>query len=129
MQKFIPDVFKGDNRIILLNGEPVGSVLRVPKAGEFIASIDRGAGVFSCGLSKQDLELCEALKLPLRKHGLYLAAIDVIGNYLTEINVSCPAGIQPIENLTGKPLSRMIIEWELAEAERLVHKKIQYNKA
>ena len=117
VQKFIPDIFKGDKRIILLNGEPVGSVLRVPKAGEFIASIDRGAGVFSCELSRRDLEICEALKLPLTKYGLHLAAIDVIGDYLTEINVSCPAGIQPIENLTGKSLSKIIIKWALKTAE------------
>ena len=116
VQKFIPEIVKGDKRIVLLNGNPIGSVIRVPKAGESIASIDRGANVLPGELSKRNLEICEALKLPLMEKGLYFAAIDVIGDYLTEINVSCPAGIQPIENLTGKPIAKEIIKWAVEKA-------------
>ncbi len=116
VQKYIPDVMGGDKRIILLNGVPIGAILRIPKAGEFRANIHRGASVAAYELSKRDLEICEALKPCLVRDGLYFTAIDIIADYLIEVNVTCPAGIQEVENLTGKPLSKMIVEWVIETA-------------
>ncbi len=116
VQKYIPEVTVGDKRIILLNGEPMGAILRIPKVGELRANMNRGASVKPCEISKRDLEICEALKPFLQKDGLYFTGIDVIGNYLTEVNVTSPTGIQEIEKLTGKSLAPEIIKWAVEKA-------------
>ena len=111
VQKYIPEIIHGDKRIILLNGNPIGSVLRIPRAGEFRANMNKGASVKACTLSKRDLEICEAVKPLLQKEGLYFTGIDVIGNFLTEINVTSPTGLQEIERLSGTHPADEIISW------------------
>lgn len=113
VQKYIPDVVNGDKRIILLNGNPIGAILRVPKAGEFRANMNKGASVKACNLSKRDLEICEAIKPFLQRDGLYFTGIDVIGNYLTEINVTSPTGLQEIQKLNGTSPADEIIQWAM----------------
>ncbi|MBI3590414.1 MAG: glutathione synthase [Candidatus Melainabacteria bacterium] len=116
VQKYIPEVIKGDKRIILLNGNPIGAILRIPKVGEFRANMNRGASVEHCELNKRDLEICETIKPHLQKDGLYFTGIDVIGNYLTEINVTSPTGLQEIERFTGRSLAKEIIDWAIETA-------------
>lgn len=111
VQKYLPEVAGGDKRIVLLNGEPLGAVLRVPKPGEFRANMSRGAVVKAYKLTKRDLEICEVLKPHLQKDGLYFTGIDVIGDYLTEVNVTSPTGLQEIERLDGRPVAEEIIRW------------------
>lgn len=111
VQKYIPEVKNGDKRIILLNGVPLGAILRVPKAGEFRANMSRGASVRACTLSGRDLEICEALKPYLQKDGLHFAGIDVINGYLTEVNVTSPTGLQEIERLDGRAVAQEIANW------------------
>ena len=101
-------------RIILLNGNPLGAIYRVPKAGEFRANVRRGATVKACELSKRDLEICETLKPALIKDGLYFTAIDVIGDYLIEVNVTCPASLQEVERCTGRAAAKEIVEWAIS---------------
>lgn len=113
IQKYLPEVLNGDKRIILLNGEPVGGIIRIPKPGEFRAHISRGASFKPLVLSKRDIEICKALKPFLIRDGIYFAAIDIIGNYLIEVNVTCPANLYETEQAVNKPLSKIIIQWAL----------------
>ena len=113
VQKYLPEVLTGDKRIILLNGDPVGAIVRIPKEGEFRTHISRGASFKSHALSKRDLEICEAIKPFLIKQRLYFVAIDVIGDYLIEVNFTCPANLYETEQSVGKPLTKMVIEWAI----------------
>ena len=115
VQKYIPGVINGDKRIIILDGKPIGGILRIPQKGEFRANIHRGAEVKSYNLSPEDIKLCEALSYYLKRDGLYFTAIDVIDNYLIEINVTCPAGLQEVEQCTGNPVAKNIVEWALSK--------------
>lgn len=113
IQEYIPEVVTGDKRIILLDGEPIGAMMRVPKKGELRANMSRGASVKPAKLSKRDLEICEALKPHLKEDGLFFTGIDVIGKYLTEVNVTSPTGLQEIERFNGKSLAKEIVEWAI----------------
>jgi len=111
-QKFIEKVSEGDKRIIILNGEPLGAVLRVPKpGGEFRSNFHSGGSPAKSELTQRDLEICEAIGPRLRKDGLYLVGLDVIGGYVTEINTTSPTGVQEINNLDGVKLETQIIEF------------------
>ena len=114
VQKYIPEVTGGDKRIVLLNGSPLGAIKRIPKAGEFRANVRRGALVKAYELTQRDFEICEALKPYLVKDGIYFSSIDVIGNYLIEVNVTCPASLQEVERCTGKKAAKEIVEWALS---------------
>ncbi len=116
IQKYLPEIISGDKRIILLNGEPIGGIVRVPKEGEFRAHISRGASFKPLTLSKRDIEICESLKPLLIKDGLYFAAIDIIGDYLIEVNFTCPANLLETGEANKKPLAKQIINWAIEEA-------------
>lgn len=124
VQKYIPEVINGDKRIILLNGEPLGAVLRIPKVGEFRANMSRGASVKSCTLTKRDLEICKTLSPHLRKDGIYFAGIDVVGDYLTEVNITSPTGLQEIERFDRKPLAKEIVGWAIETANSAISCKL-----
>ena len=111
-QKFIEKVYEGDKRIILLNGEPLGAVLRVPKSGgEFRCNFHSGGSPAKSALTDRDLEICEAIAPRLRKDGLYFVGIDVIGGYVTEINTTSPTGVQEINNLNNTKIETEVIEF------------------
>lgn len=111
LQKYIPEVETGDKRILLFNGEPVAGLLRVPKEGEFLSHISRGAKYQKLELSKRDLEICKALKPYLVKDGLYFTAIDIIGDYLIEINVTCPSNIIEAGECVDRDLAYEFVDW------------------
>ncbi len=115
-QKFLPDVSNGDKRIILVNGEPVGAINRVPKAGETRSNLHVGGRPEKIGLSKRDREICAAIGPLLRKKGQIFVGIDVIGDYLTEINLTSPTGIQELERFDGTNTAELI--WQTIEARR-----------
>ncbi|SMX31232.1 glutathione synthase [Actibacterium lipolyticum] len=115
-QKFLPDVSNGDKRVILVNGEPVGAINRVPASGETRSNMHVGGRPEKIGLTKRDLEICEAIGPTLRDHGQIFVGIDVIGDYLTEINVTSPTGIQELERFDGTNVAEKI--WEVIEAKR-----------
>lgn len=115
VQKFLPEVKGGDKRIILLDGNPLGAIFRVPKEGEFRANVRRGATYKVCNMSKRDLEICETLKPFLQRDGLYFTSIDVIGDYLIEVNVTCPASVQEVERCTGRAVAKEIVSWAIKE--------------
>lgn len=111
-QKFIEEVSEGDKRIIVLNGEPIGAVLRVPKpGGEFRSNFHSGGSPAKSELTNRDLEICRQIGPRLREDGLYFVGIDVIGGYVTEINTTSPTGIQEINRLDGVKLETQVIEF------------------
>lgn len=115
-QKFLPDVSKGDKRIILVDGVPVGAINRVPAAGETRSNMHVGGRPEKIGLTLREHEICEAIGPTLRAHGQVFVGIDVIGDYLTEINVTSPTGIQELERFDGLNIAEKI--WEAIEAKR-----------
>lgn len=111
-QKFIEEVSEGDKRIIILNGEPLGGVLRVPKpGGEFRSNFHSGGSPAQSDLTERDLEICQTISSRLIRDGLYFVGIDVIGGYVTEINTTSPTGIQEINRLNGVKLETQVIEF------------------
>lgn len=116
VQKFLPDVSKGDKRVILVDGEAVGAINRVPAAGETRSNMHVGGRPEKIGLSDRDLEICGAIGPLLREKGQVFVGIDVIGDYLTEINVTSPTGIQELERFDGINVAAKI--WDAIEAKR-----------
>jgi glutathione synthase len=114
VQRYLPEVRQGDKRIILVEGEPLGAVLRVPPAGEARANLHVGGKAVKTTLTPREREICAAIGPALREQGLVFVGIDVIGDYLTEINVTSPTGIQEINRLDGSRLEAQI--WDAIEA-------------
>jgi glutathione synthase len=100
-QKFIPAVSKGDKRILLVDGEPVGAINRVPAAGQVRSNLRVGGKAEAVELTARDKELCAMIGPELKRRGLLFVGIDVIGDYLTEINVTSPTGAQQLKRFTG----------------------------
>ena len=115
-QAFLPDVKNGDKRIILVDGKPVGAINRVPKADEIRSNMHVGGKAQPAKLSQRDREICSAIGPTLKSKGQVFVGIDVIGDYLTEINVTSPTGIQEIERFDNVNIAEMI--W-LAVEEKL----------
>ncbi len=113
-QKYLPQVRAGDKRIILIDGRAAGAVNRVPAQGEARANLHAGARAEKATLDKRDMEICEAIGPVLRAKGLVFVGIDVIGGFLTEINVTSPTGIQEIGRFDGTDLAAQI--WDAIEA-------------
>jgi glutathione synthase len=116
VQKFLPDVSNGDKRVILVDGEPVGAINRVPAAGETRSNMHVGGRPEKIGLTDRDREICAAIGPLLREKGQIFVGIDVIGDYLTEINVTSPTGIQELERFDGVNVAAQI--WAAIEARR-----------
>lgn len=114
VQKFLPDVSNGDKRVILVDGAPVGAINRVPAKGETRSNMHVGGRPEKIGLSVRDREICDAIGPLLREKGQVFVGIDVIGDYLTEINVTSPTGIQELERFDGVNIAAKI--WEAIEA-------------
>lgn len=110
-QRFLPEVQNGDKRILLIDGEPVPqALLRTPAQNEFRANLAAGGTGTAVDLSARDHEICRALKPYLKQAGLFFVGIDVIGNYLTEINVTCPTGVVVLERLTPLKIFKTLID-------------------
>ena len=116
VQKFLPDVVNGDKRVILVDGEPVGAINRVPQAGETRSNMHVGGRAEKVELTPRDLEICARIGPVLREKGQVFVGIDVIGNWLTEINVTSPTGIQELERFDGTNTAAKI--WEAIERKR-----------
>ena len=114
VQRYLPEIRRGDKRIILVEGEAKGAVLRVPPEGEARANLHVGARPVKTELTTRDREICDAIGPTLRAQGLVFVGIDVIGGFLTEINVTSPTGIQEIARLDGIEIAPKI--WDAVEA-------------
>ena len=104
VQRYVPEVRQGDKRIILIDGEVAGAINRVPAAGEARSNMHVGGRPEKTVLTKREQEICEIIGPALRDRGLIFTGIDVIGDYLTEINVTSPTGIQEINRFNGTTL-------------------------
>lgn len=113
VQRYLPEVREGDKRIILVDGEAVGAVKRVPARGEARSNLHVGGRAEKTALTPREVEICRAIGPTLRERGLVFVGIDVIGDYLTEINVTSPTGIQEINRLDGVRLEETV--WDAIE--------------
>ncbi len=113
-QRYLPEVRKGDKRIILVDGKAVGAINRVPAEGEARSNMHVGGRAEPTTLTAREHEICEAIGPTLKKMGLIFVGIDVIGDWLTEINVTSPTGIQEVERFGGGNLAALI--WDAIEA-------------
>jgi glutathione synthase len=107
-QKFVPAVSKGDKRILLVHGEPVGAINRVPAAGQVRSNLRVGGRAEAVELTARDLELCAIIGPELKARGLLFVGIDVIGEYLTEINVTSPTGAQQLKRFGGADAAEIL---------------------
>jgi glutathione synthase len=114
VQRYLPQVRKGDKRIILVDGEVAGAINRVPAKDETRSNLHVGGRAEAATLTKRDKEICERLGPELKKRGLIFVGIDVIGDYLTEINVTSPTGIRQVRDFGGPDIAAMI--WDVVEA-------------
>jgi len=114
VQAFLPDVSKGDKRIVLIDGKVAGAINRLPKAGEIRSNLAAGGRAEATELSAREIEICEAMGPELARRGLLFVGIDVIAGYLTEINVTSPTGIVAIDRFNGTDTPAMI--WDSIEA-------------
>ncbi len=110
-QRYLPEIRQGDKRIIVLDGRPLGAVLRVPLEYETRGNIHVGGRCVHAALTPRDLEICEALAPLLKNDGLYFVGLDVIGSFLTEVNVTSPTGIQEINALDHVQLESQVIDF------------------
>jgi glutathione synthase len=116
LQKFLPSVTKGDKRILLVGGEPVGAINRVPQKGQIRSNLAVGGKAEAVELTARDKEICAAIGPELKRRGLLFVGIDVIGDYLTEINVTSPTGAVALKTFTGIDAAEIL--WERIEALR-----------
>lgn len=113
VQKYLPEIRQGDKRIILIDGEPAGAVSRMPQEGEARANFHAGGSARKTELTPREQAICKAIGPVLREKGLVFVGIDVIGDYLTEINVTSPTGIQEINRLNGSAIEATL--WDAIE--------------
>lgn len=111
IQTYLPEAKDGDKRIILLNGEPIGTVNRIPTGNEFRGNMAVGGRVASTEITEREHQMCKQMAAKLQQDGLYFVGIDVIGGYLTEVNVTSPTGIREIDRLSGANLGKQVMEW------------------
>ncbi|MGH6719604.1 MAG: glutathione synthase, partial [Alphaproteobacteria bacterium] len=116
VQRYVPAVREGDKRIVLIDGEPVGAINRVPAAGESRSNMHVGGRPEKSTLTRREREICAAIGPVLKARGLVFAGIDVIGGFLTEINVTSPTGLQEINRFDGVKLEARV--WDAIEARK-----------
>ena len=114
VQRYIPQVRAGDKRIVLIDGKAAGAINRVPSQGEARSNMHVGGRPEKSELTKREQEICEQIGPALRERGILFAGIDVIGDYLTEINVTSPTGLQEINRFNGTVLEGLI--WDAIES-------------
>jgi glutathione synthase len=116
IQRYLPEVRRGDKRILLVEGEAVGAINRVPAADETRSNIHVGGKAEPCELTRRDIEICERIGPELKARGLVLVGIDVIGDWLTEINVTSPTGVREVARFGGADIAALT--WDAVEARR-----------
>lgn len=111
VQEYLPAAKEGDKRIIMLDGEPIGAVNRIPSGNEFRGNMAVGGIAAKVEITDREQEICQIVAPQLRADNLYFVGIDVIGGYLTEVNVTSPTGIREIDRLNNVSLGKQVIEW------------------
>lgn len=111
VQEYLPAAKDGDKRVILLNGEPIGAVNRIPTGKEFRGNMAVGGRVAAVEITERDRQICAQLAPTLRRDGLIFVGIDIIGGHLTEVNVTSPTGIREIDRLNDVRLGQQVMDW------------------
>ena len=114
IQKFLPDVRKGDKRVILVDGEAIGAINRIPADGETRSNMHVGGRPEKVGLTKRDQEICSIIGPTLREKGQVFVGIDIIGDYLTEINLTSPTGLLELKRFDG--INGATLIWDVIDA-------------
>lgn len=114
IQRFLPAVRQGDKRIVLIDGEPLGALNRIPASGDIRSNLAQGGSAHATELTAREIEICSRLAPVLKERGLIFTGIDVIDGFLTEINVTSPTGLRAIARLGGPDLTKPI--WDRIEA-------------
>lgn len=125
VQTYLPAAKEGDKRIVLLDGEPIGAVNRIPTGKEFRGNMAVGGRVAKTEITDREYDICRQLAPQLKKDGLYFVGIDVIGGYLTEVNVTSPTGVREIDWLDNVSLGKKTIEWVVEKCSQLPGAKAQ----
>jgi glutathione synthase len=115
-QRYLADVRAGDKRIILIDGEPVGAINRVPEENEARSNMHVGGRAEAIGITDREMEICERIGGELKRRGFIFVGIDVIGDYMTEINVTSPTGIREVKKFGGADIASLF--WDAVEAKR-----------
>lgn len=115
-QRYLKDVRSGDKRIILIDGEPVGAINRVPAESDARSNMHVGGRAEATELTPREKEICARIGPSLKERGFILVGIDVIGDYMTEINVTSPTGIREIKRFGGADIAQLF--WDVVEAKR-----------
>ena len=115
-QRYLKDVRKGDKRIILVDGEPVGAINRVPAEGDARSNMHVGGRAEHAELTPREREICEKIAPVMKSHGFIFVGIDVIGDFITEINVTSPTGIREIKRFSGTDIAALV--WDAIEKRR-----------
>jgi glutathione synthase len=118
-QRYLPEVRQGDKRLIVLNGAPLGCTLRVPREDEHRGNIHVGGTCVKAEVTARDREICREVAPRLRQDGLYFVGLDIIGDYLTEVNVTSPTGVQEINALNNVRLEANVIDFVERQVESL----------
>ncbi|ABW30530.1 glutathione synthase [Acaryochloris marina] len=121
VQVYLPEAQQGDKRIILLDGEPIGAVNRVPRGQEFRGNMATGGRVVQAQITDQEKSICSQLGPVLKRDGLMFVGIDIIGGYLTEVNVTSPTGIREIDRLDNTSLGEKVMHWLVTAKQGLLH--------
>jgi len=116
VQRFLPEYKQGDKRILLLDGEPIGALVRVPRSDDIASNLRMGGTAAQGGVDELDRKIIARIAPSLRKDGLYFVGIDVIGGLLTEVNVTSPTGIQQMTRLNKENVPAVVIEWLVKKA-------------
>ncbi len=116
VQRYLKDVRKGDKRIILVDGEPVGAINRVPADFESRSNMHVGGRAEKTGMTEREREICARIGPSLKERGFILVGIDVIGDYITEINVTSPTGVREVKKFGGADIAALF--WDAVEAKR-----------
>jgi glutathione synthase len=122
-QRYLPEVRQGDKRLIVLNGAPLGCTLRVPRADEHRGNIHVGGTCIKAEVTTRDREICREVGPRLREEGLYFVGLDIIGDYLTEVNVTSPTGVQEINALNNVSLEANVIDLVEQKVEELQRRR------
>jgi glutathione synthase len=110
-QRYLPEIRDGDKRLIVLNGEPLGCTLRVPRDDDNRGNIHVGGNCVKAEVTARDREICRMMRPRLERDGLYFVGLDIIGNYMTEVNVTSPTGVQEIDRLDGVSLEAKVVDF------------------
>ena len=110
-QRYLPEVRTGDKRIVVIDGEPRGALLRVPREDEHRSNLHVGGAAVASEITPRDREICARLAPRLKADGLVFVGLDVIGDFLTEVNVTSPTGVQEINALSGTHLQGEMLDW------------------